>query len=160
MRLKASWLFTLFLIFLALLGIDMTIKVWVQKTILEPRLVLHTDLGLDFFLQVATNRGGAFGLLSNFQFELLWVRIAILIGILAYLLRGSPTKQGSLCLALIFTGAFGNVLDNFLYGHVIDMFHFLFWGRSYGIFNFADALIFLGCFGMILDGIRKPALAK
>jgi lipoprotein signal peptidase len=30
------------------------------------------------------------------------------------------------------------------------MFHFLFWGNSYGVFNFADVLIFLGALGLSL----------
>jgi signal peptidase II len=51
---------------------------------------------------------------------------------------------------LIMTGAFGNVFDCYYYGHVIDMFHFLFWGNSYGVFNFADLLIFLGALGLSL----------
>ena len=55
----------------------------------------------------------------------------------------------------ILAGAIGNVLDSYIYGHVIDMFHFVFWGRSYGIFNFADAMIFLGGFGLLIATYEK-----
>ena len=45
---------------------------------------------------------------------------------------------------MVAAGALGNVLDIFLYGHVVDMFYFVFWGWSYPVFNLADASIFIG----------------
>ena len=46
-------------------------------------------------------------------------------------------------LTCIAAGALGNILDFFLYGHVIDMFYLIFYKYSYPIFNVADSAIFL-----------------
>ncbi len=150
MKLRASWLLTFASLFLTLLTLDILCKLWVQKALSEPFVVFHTDFGIDFILQRAINRGGAFGLLSSFQIPLLCVRMGILGVILVYLVRYCKSYRTGIFLTILFTGAFGNVLDYFLYGYVVDMFHFLFWGNSYGIFNLADAFIFLGCLGMLL----------
>ena len=155
MKLPIAWLRTFFFVFLSLLVADILSKLWVQKGLLEPFVVFHTDFGIDFILQRAINYGGAFGLLSSFQIPLLFLRIVILSAILIYLFRFCKTYRAGFALTLLFTGAFGNVLDYFLYGYVVDMFHFIFWGRSYGIFNLADTYIFLGSLGMIL-GKKNP----
>jgi len=51
--------------------------------------------------------------------------------------------------ALILTGAVGNVLDYFVYGHVIDMLHFVLWTYDFPVFNIADSLITLGVAGLM-----------
>lgn len=132
------------------------IKLWVNSNVFEPIVVWQNRGHVDFYIQYVTNRGGAWGMLASLHKPLLIVRVLMIMGLLAYLgsqarpsnKSASPFKK-SLCLILILAGAIGNVLDSFLYGHVIDMFHFLFWGRSYGIFNFADAMIFIGSLGLI-----------
>jgi signal peptidase II len=47
------------------------------------------------------------------------------------------------------TGAIGNGIDYLAYGHVIDFFHFCFWGYSFAIFNLADSYITLGVFALL-----------
>ena len=49
----------------------------------------------------------------------------------------------------------GNVLDFFLYRHVIDIIHFVFWGYDYPVFNVADSLIFIGTFLILFMTIRE-----
>ena len=88
-------------------------------------------------------------MLASLHKPLLIIRICVILGLLGYLWNTALSFKKTLFLIAILAGAVGNVLDSFLYGHVIDMFHFLFWGRSYGIFNFADAMIFMGSFGLI-----------
>ena len=132
-----------------LLLIDGSIKWWVDFTVHEPIAIWRNFFGIDFFIQHVTNTGGAWGMLAAFQKPLLIVRVLVIVAIVLYLWRVSLPFKKKLCLSLILTGAIGNVIDFFLYGHVIDMFHFIFWGRSYGIFNFADAMIFLGSLGII-----------
>ena len=132
-----------------LIAIDGLIKFWVNSSIFEPIVVWKNVIGIDFFIQYVTNRGGAWGMLASLYKPLLIVRILVIIGLLAYLWKKAPPFKKSLFLVLILAGALGNVLDSFIYGHVIDMFHFVFWGRSYGIFNFADAMIFIGSLGLI-----------
>ena len=132
-----------------LLLIDALIKRWVDLSVHEPIAIWKNFCGIDFYIQHVTNTGGAWGMLASFQKPLLIVRVFLIVALVLYLWRVSPPFKKSLLLSLILTGATGNVIDSFLYGHVIDMFHFIFWGRSYGIFNFADGMIFLGSLGII-----------
>jgi signal peptidase II len=64
---------------------------------------------------------------------------------------------------LIATGAIGNILDYFIYGHVVDVFYFVFWGYSFPVFNVADSIIFCGIVVLFLQSFlerRYPFLAK
>ena len=149
MKKDLSSLFSLFGILLGLVAIDFLIKFWVNSNVFEPIVVWKNSIGIDFFIQYVTNRGAAWGMLASLYKPLLIVRVLVIIGLLAYLLNEAPPFKKGLYLVLILAGAIGNVLDSFLYGYVIDMFHFVFWGRSYGIFNFADAMIFIGSLGLI-----------
>jgi signal peptidase II len=100
--------------------------------------------GIDFSIVHVINKGAAWGAFSSFQEYLLYARVAIIGGLLTYLffIKSSPFRKFSMM--LIATGALGNVIDYFVYGHVVDMFYFILWGYSYPVFNIADCVIFLG----------------
>ena len=106
--------------------------------------------GINFSINHVTNTGAAWGVLSTFDKALLVLRIVLIIGITVYLFTLNKRKERELPLALILTGAIGNVIDHFVYGHVVDMFHFSFWGYSFAVFNIADAAIFCGVVLMFL----------
>jgi signal peptidase II len=106
--------------------------------------IFQNWLGIDFCIHHVTNRGAAWGMFSGYQEALLIFRIAVIIGLFIYLFRSKNAKAYHFPLILILTGALANVTDYFLYGHVIDMFHFIFWGYSYPVFNVADSAIFCG----------------
>ncbi|MBS3904921.1 MAG: signal peptidase II [Simkania sp.] len=112
--------------------------------------------GIDFSINHVTNTGAAWGFLSAFQQILLWLRMILIGGIAIYLFCFNTLKERELPFALILTGAIGNVIDHFVYGHVIDMFHFNFWGFSFAVFNIADAAIFCGVTFIVL----RPAFEK
>jgi len=88
------------------------------------------------------NKGAAWGLFSHFQEVLLIFRIAITIALLGYVLFLKPARHLQMPLILIAAGALGNILDYFLYGHVIDMVYCIFYRYSYPVFNIADSAIF------------------
>lgn len=110
--------------------------------------------GISFSLVHATNKGAAWGIFSEWQQELLYFRIFLIICLLIYLLFFNKKKAYGLPLALIAAGALGNVLDYFLYGHVIDMFYFNFWGYEYPVFNVADSAIFIGIIWITILSFR------
>ena len=106
--------------------------------------------GIEFSLVHAINRGAAWGVLSNFQVPLLIGRM-ILVAILSYfLLFMNRRTEWRLPLALIVSGAIGNIVDFFIYGHVVDMFHFVLWGYAFPVFNVADSAITIGIGWMFL----------
>ena len=105
------------------------------------------------------NTGAAFGLLNSIDFPYKpWVMIAVasiaLIAIAAYGTQlGFHDRIARLGLALILGGAFGNLLDRAISGHVTD-FVDVYWGPShFWAFNVADAAINVGAALVLLDMI-------
>lgn len=108
------------LITLLVIAIDQTSKLLVHKY-----MYLHQEihvLGDWFRLHYLLNPGMAFGIKWNNEFgklALTFFRIGAMVGIGVYLIRQSlrPVHGGFLvCLALIWGGAIGNVIDSTFYG--------------------------------------------
>ncbi|HRD55462.1 MAG TPA: signal peptidase II [Parachlamydiaceae bacterium] len=116
--------------------------------------VFKNFLGIEFSIVHATNKGAAWGFFADFQTVLIAFRILLIIGLITYLLFYNKNYALQMPLILVGFGAFGNILDYFLYGHVIDMFHFVFWGYSYPVFNIADAAICIGIFWLFLVSFK------
>lgn len=100
--------------------------------------------GIDFSIVHVINKGAAWGVFASLQDYLLYARVAIIGGLLSYLFFVKAAPFRKFCLMLIASGALGNVVDYFVYSHVVDMFYFILWGYSYPVFNIADSAIFLG----------------
>lgn len=109
--------------------------------------------GIDFSIVHVINKGAAWGIFASLQQHLLYARVAIIGGLLTYLLFVKANPYRKFCLMLITTGALGNVVDYFVYGHVVDMFYFIFWGYSYPVFNIADSAIFIGIVLLIVEAL-------
>ncbi|KAF3361962.1 Lipoprotein signal peptidase [Chlamydiales bacterium STE3] len=121
--------------------------------------VIRNFFGIEFSISYATNKGAAWGVFSHYQFLLLLLRMALIGGLMGYfLLRQRGLLQQS-CLALILAGAIGNVIDYFIYGHVVDMLHFVFFSYDFPVFNLADTAIFLGVCGYFLTTYREKQIA-
>ncbi len=119
--------------------------------------VFEDFFGIQFALNYATNQGAAWGVLADYKIPLLIARIALVVGMLVYLCFYNKKKTWNFPFALILGGAIGNIVDIFLYGHVVDMFHFVFWGYSYPVFNVADSCIFIGIAWLMIISSRKKA---
>lgn len=117
--------------------------------------VFHNWMGIDFSINHVVNKGAAWGMLASWQNALLYVRFLVIGCIIAYFLFSPSAKSKQIPLVLIISGAMGNVLDYFLYGHVIDMFHFKFWDYTYPVFNVADAAIFCGITWLFLKSSKS-----
>lgn len=113
--------------------------------------VFKNFLGIEFSISHATNRGAAWGMFSEFQYYLLFFRILLVIGLILYFLFYNKNTSWYIPLALIIAGAAGNILDAFIYGHVVDMLHFVLWGYDFPVFNVADTAIFIGVSLLVLD---------
>jgi signal peptidase II len=100
--------------------------------------------GIEFSINHMTNKGAAWGVLGNYQLPLLILRIGLIIGLIVYLFCYNREAYWRFPLILIITGAIGNVLDFFVYGHVVDMLHFVLWGYDFPVFNLADSGISMG----------------
>lgn len=106
--------------------------------------VFHNLFGIEFSIVHETNTGAAWGVLASFPEFLLILRFGLIIGMILYVAFYNKRPLWVIPFAMIIAGALGNMLDYFLYGHVIDMFRFIFWGHDYPIFNIADSAILIG----------------
>ncbi len=165
LSIRNSGLFWLWLTLLVLIADQWT------KVLANSALVLHDPLALmPFFnLTLAYNQGAAFSFLSDAGGWQKWffIVLAVLVSIalLVWLSRLSSTaKWESIALSLVLGGAIGNVVDRFLYGHVIDFldvyyhsetcfFMFADAGASchWPAFNIADAAICIGAVMLIVE---------
>ncbi|MCR9249666.1 MAG: lipoprotein signal peptidase [bacterium] len=139
-----------FLIAIAVIAIDQTVKLLVHFN-MEMGSRGQIQLLGDFFkLHYLTNKGMAFGLqfgFSNGKVILTMLRLLAMVGIsyyLYWLIKKESPKGLLLSMALILGGAIGNVIDSIFYGvflnnapaeasspwfqgQVIDMFYFDLW---------------------------------
>lgn len=125
--------------------------------------VFQNFLGIDFCIHHVTNRGAAWGVGGGMQDLLLWIRIAVVIGLILYMSLSQKAREYRYPLAMIAAGGLGNIIDYFIYGHVIDMFHLIFWGYSYPVFNVADSSIFLGIVWLLFHSFisrKKDAIPQ
>ncbi len=118
--------------------------------------IFQNFLGIDFSIGLALNKGAAWGAFANFQHYLLGIRMALILGMLIYLVCFNKRKGTDIALVFIIAGALGNVTDYFLYGQVVDFLHFSFWGYDFPMFNIADSLITLGVGWLILSSFFSP----
>jgi len=116
--------------------------------------------GIEFSITHVINKGAAWGAFASLQQYLLYFRLVIIGGLLTYLFFVKNSSYSKLALTLIATGAIGNVIDYFVYGHVVDMFYFVFWGYSYPVFNIADAAIFSGIFMLVTSSLFQKIKGK
>jgi signal peptidase II len=112
------------------------------------------------------NTGAAFGLLNAADFPykpfvMIGIAAVALLAIGAYATQlGFHERLARLGLAMILGGAFGNLIDRAVAGHVVD-FVDVYWGEAhFWAFNVADAAITVGAAFVLLDMIglgRKHA---
>jgi signal peptidase II len=128
------------------------------KEIVRRTLPLHGEPAqlIPGFLDLThvQNTGAAFGLLNAADFP---YKAAVMIGIACMALVAIATYATQLGfherLALILGGAFGNLIDRALFGHVVD-FVDVYWGAAhFWAFNVADASITVGAILVLLDMI-------
>ena len=117
--------------------------------------VFQDFFGVDCSLNYVINKGAAWGAFAQFQKQLLYLRFFIMGGLLLYIFLACLPFIKRFALLLILTGAIGNIVDFFMYHHVVDMFYFRFWGYSFPVFNLADAAIFLGVAILLLQSLFK-----
>ncbi|MGN6591859.1 MAG: signal peptidase II [Terriglobales bacterium] len=115
----------------------------------------------------AENPGVAFGL---FQYSSATFRDALITGssvalvvVLMLLWRSKQTPRTGYAMALIASGACGNLLDRILHGKVVDFLLFYLGSHSWPVFNLADSAIVVGA-GLlvweILHDRPAPAAAR
>ncbi|MGM0453157.1 MAG: signal peptidase II [Thermodesulfobacteriota bacterium] len=142
---------------------DQITKYWILRTV-----ALHSQIVVIpgcFNIVHVQNPGGAFGLFaseSGMFRALLFVALAIVaIGLIFYLHYRTPARYRMLTvgLALIFSGAVGNLIDRLRFGKVIDFIDVYVGTYHWPAFNVADSAITVGMviFGYYILFKKVPA---
>ena len=115
---------------------------------------LYTDvpfipgfLGLTY----VQNTGAAFSSFEGQQWLFVLIFAALTAGILwEYFKSPMPfTKFERWCIAAVYAGGLGNMIDRVRFGYVVDMIETLF--MNFPVFNVADCFITCGCFALIIS---------
>src|SRR5262249_29645840 len=140
---KTKYLFWLlsFSVFIA----DQATKAWATAKLKPVGLI---EIIPDFFrFSYALNRGVAFSLFAEVEFNIKWILAAVsamAAAMVAHYLRRTPARQRRLCvsLSLLLAGIIGNLIDRIRLGEVVDFIEFHWRDQfTWPTFNIADSAI-------------------
>lgn len=144
------------IIVIAVFILDRLTKLWIQRN-----MVLGESRGILSFFHITyiENTGAAFGLGQNQNRFFIFSSIVIL-GALFFLRRqwekadpqNAPLRVG---LALVISGALGNLYDRIVHGSVIDFLDFFIGRYHWPAFNVADSAICAAAFLLIFSHWKK-----
>jgi len=105
-----------------------------------------------FTLDYLENRGAAFGMLQNKQWLFIVITIIVVLGMIFYLLKYKPKyKLVYVSIAMIISGAIGNLIDRISYTYVVDFIMIHYKDIYYfPTFNVADMLVCVGTFFLLI----------
>jgi len=128
------------------------------KIYIDTRFFLYQSLTVfeNFFhITYVRNKGAAFGILSDSAVRIpffITVAVVAAVGILWYMsrLRDEQTLL-HISLALVFSGAIGNLIDRIRLGEVIDFIDVHWYQHHWPAFNVADSAITVGVALLLID---------
>ena len=137
----------IFLISIPILIIfDQLSKQWALENIFNTQQII--EINSFFNLVPVWNKGISFGLLSNIvdiNFFMIIITTIISILLVSWFFL-TKNKMLSLSLALIISGAIGNLIDRFRHEAVVDFIDIHISNYHWPAFNFADSYITIGAF--------------
>lgn len=136
---------------------DQASKLYVDKVMSLHQSIPVID-GL-FNFTYLRNRGAAFSFLSEaswrLPFFILVTLIAAVVILVALKKMREDQKLAQISLAMIFSGAIGNLIDRIRLGEVIDFLDVYWQQHHWPAFNIADSLICVGVALIALDMYRE-----
>lgn len=117
-----------------------------------------------FHITYVRNKGAAFSFLSNASWRLpFFISVSIVAAIVilvAFNKLRDDQKLAHISLALIFSGAVGNLIDRVRLGEVIDFLDAHWYSHHWPAFNVADSLICVGVFLLAVDMLLEEKRLK
>lgn len=146
-----------FLLVILLVALDQLAKFLVYEYL---GISNSIDINEFFSLTFAHNYGAAFGFLADsggWQRDFLSIVSAVASIAISVWMLTTPLKYPLklISLALILSGALGNMIDRIAHGFVVDFIDFHYGGFNYPIFNFADIFITIGVILLIIVDWKK-----
>ncbi|MGE0885153.1 MAG: signal peptidase II [Blastocatellales bacterium] len=153
-----------FIIAAVVIAADQLTKAWAIAK-LKPVVLLEIIPGF-FRLVYATNRGVAFSMFADGEFDARWIFASIsvvaAVFVSVYLLRAATAKfRLSFALSLLLAGIVGNLIDRVRLGEVVDFLGFHWQDKySWPIFNLADTAICIGAGLLALDMLFEEKMDR
>lgn len=117
-----------------------------------------------FHITYVRNKGAAFSFLSNASWRLPFFItvsiIAALVILIAFRKLRDDQRLAQTSLAMIFSGAVGNLIDRIRLGEVIDFLDAHWYRHHWPAFNVADSLICVGVFLLAIDMLLEEKRLK
>ena len=139
------------------LVVDQATKLYVDRV-----MALHQSIPVVdgfFSFTYLRNRGAAFSFLSDASWRLpFFILVSLVAGIVilvAMKKMHEDQKIAQIALAMIFSGAFGNLIDRIRLGEVIDFLDVYWKTHHWPAFNVADSLICVGVALIALDMLKE-----
>lgn len=138
------------------LFLDRISKLWALRALYpDKEIVIIKNI---FSFEYLENRGAAFGIFQNKQIFLAAITVIVTGAIIYYLFKYKPKSVLlKISLAMIISGAFGNLFDRLVYKYVVD---FVLWHYKdvyyFPTFNVADMFVTCGTVLLALYLIITP----
>lgn len=117
-----------------------------------------------FHITYVRNKGAAFSFLANASWRLpFFITISLIAAVAivtAFLKLREEQKLAQISLAMIFSGAVGNLIDRVRLGEVIDFLDVHWQRHHWPAFNVADSLICVGVFLLAIDMYQEEKRTK
>ena len=126
--------------------LDQLSKNWMLSNVFDSQRIIEINKYLNFV--PVWNKGISFGMLSNFMninFFMIIVTSGILLFLISWFVK-TKSRNLSLSLSLIISGAIGNLIDRLSHKAVVDFIDFHIGNFHWPAFNFADTYITIGAF--------------
>jgi signal peptidase II len=151
-----------FLLTLVGLLFDQATKIFIDRTM---QLFDSIPVVPSFFnITYVRNRGAAFSFLSDASWRLPFFIVVSIVASIAILVAFNKLrdnqKLAQISLAMIFSGAVGNLIDRVRLGEVIDFLDVHWYRHHWPAFNVADSMICVGVFLLALDMLLEEKRLK
>tara|TARA_B100001245_G_scaffold145269_1_gene108463 strand:+ start:1407 stop:1883 length:477 start_codon:yes stop_codon:yes gene_type:complete len=126
--------------------LDQLSKKWMLNNIFDSQIIIEINKYLNFV--PVWNKGISFGMLSNFMninFFMIIVTSGILLFLISWFVK-TKSRNLSLSLSFIISGAIGNLVDRLNHKAVVDFIDIHIGNHHWPAFNFADSYITIGAF--------------
>lgn len=131
-----------------ILVLDQGTKIWAARALIERPLVLIPGA---LELTYLENRGAVWGLMQGWRWVFLVATFLFLAAVIWFYIRRRKdmTVLTRVILALLFSGAIGNLIDRAILGYVRDMIYFRL--INFPVFNVADSAITIAAALLVVE---------